>query len=124
MELKFYSYSKSGDKIYYKSDLIIDDNIYSFKDNNGSKCKLIVDADSHVILQRFGEVKQELDFKLHESTRTHYESSDLSFDLVVDTKEITINSSSIVIVYDLYYDDFLTDSFKIVFLIKNTNLLN
>lgn len=124
MELKFYSYSKSGDKIYYKSDLIVDDNVYSFKDNNDSKCKLIVVNDFHIILQRFGEVKQELNFKLHESTKTHYKSSDLSFDLVVDTKEITINSSSIVIVYDLYYDDFLTDSFKIVFLIKNTNLLN
>ncbi len=124
MELKFYSYSKSGDKIYYKSDLTIDDNVYSFKDNNDSKCKLIVEDASHVILQRFGEVKQELNFKLHESTRTHYKSSDLAFDLVVDTKEITINSSSIVIVYDLYYGDFLTDSFKIVFLIKNTNLLN
>lgn len=124
MELKFYSYSKSGDKVYYKSDLTIDDNVYSFKDNNGSKCKLIVENNSHVLLKRVGEVKQELNFKLHELTKTHYKSSDLSFDLVVDTKEITINSSSIVIVYDLYYDDFLTDSFKIVFLIKNTNLLN
>lgn len=117
MEIKFYSYAKSGDKIYYKSDLVIEDNSYFFVDNMNSDCKLTLNKES-IYLVRSGEVKQDLNFVKGKKTKSLYKTKDLSMELLIYTKEIIVNPSSIQIEYDAYYDDFLTDSFKIVFLIK------
>ncbi len=118
MEIKFYSYAKSGEKSYYKSDLVIEDNNYFFLDSTNSDCKLSLLSKESVMLTRSNNISQELLFIKGKKTKSKYETGELSMDLDIYTHDIVINSSSIVVTYDAYYDNYLTDSFKIVFLIK------
>ncbi len=118
MEIKFYSYAKSGDKNYYKSDLVIENNNYFFIDSSNTDCKLVLNKDESINLFRSGEIEQELYFEKGKKTKSKYKTSALSMELEIYTKDIVINSTSIQIEYDSFYDNFLTDSFKIVFLIK------
>ena len=118
MEVKFYSYSKSGDKTYFKSDLVKNNNIYYFIDKENNKMELSILSNKHVILKRDGNVKQTLTFKENLKETSIYQSLELDLKLEIYTKKIDIKDNSISIEYDSFYEDYLTDSFKIVLLFK------
>lgn len=113
-------------KIIIKSTIKSSDNIDELKDkkalyinnkitydDNGVNTSIEI-MDNEVILTREnGDTKVSLYFNKYQKRKSIYElkSHQLTMDILVDTKELLIEKNKINVIYDLYINDELSDTF-------------
>lgn len=127
MKVHFYSFQDGKKDVSYITEYeVISPNTYRFLDKSveNTYITLTIKSNSCVLIKREGMVNSLMEFKQNESTSSLYKTSDLTFKFEILTKEIKINSNSISIDYDYFYESSLVSQIKIALLFKDLILIN
>lgn len=94
-------------------DCKIENNNFYLKENKNEIT--IINNKDYVLLQRKGNVRQEIKFIVGEFTESFFETEEgILFEFQIKTKKLFINSDGFLINYDLYQDYNLISSHKIM----------
>ncbi len=127
MKIHFYSFQNGQKMVSYLVDAKeISPNTFEFVDKTYSNTKFIIKliSSKEIVINRIGEVNSQMTFILNKKTIANYTSKDLSFTFEIFTTNIKVNSNSISIDYDYYYDNILDSKIKIALLFKDYSLVN
>ncbi len=127
MKIHFYSFQNGQKMVSYLVDAKeISPNTFEFVDKTYSNAKFIIKliSSKEIVINRIGEVNSQMTFILNKKTIANYTSKDLSFTFEIFTTNIKVNSNSISIDYDYYYDNILDSKIKIALLFKDYSLVN
>ncbi len=127
MKVHFYSFQDGKKDVSYISEaLTIGPNSYRFLDKSSENTyiTLRILSNNHIQIVRDGNVESQMDFILNKKTSSIYKTSELTFKIEMLTKEIKINSNSVSLNYDYFYENTLVSSIKIALLFKENILFN
>ncbi len=127
MKIHFYSFQNGQKMVSYLVDAKeINSNTFEFVDKTYSNTKFIIKliSSKEIVINRIGEVNSQMTFILNKRTIANYISKNLSFNFEIFTTNIKVNSNSISIDYDYYYDNILDSKIKIALLFKDYSLVN
>ncbi len=127
MKVHFYSFQDGKKDVSYITEYeVISPNTYRFLDKSveNTYITLTIKSNSCVLIKREGSVNSLMEFNQNKSTSSLYKTSDLTFKFDILTKEIKINSNSISIDYDYFYESSLVSHIKIALLFKDLILIN
>lgn len=127
MKIHFYSFQNGKKMVSYLADAKeISPNTFEFIDKTYSNTNFIIKliSSKEIVINRIGEVNSQMTFILNNKTIANYTSKDLSFNFQILTTNIKVNSNSVSIDYDYYYDNILDSKIKIALLFKDYSLVN
>ncbi len=127
MKVHFYSFQDGKKDVSYISEAQnIGPNSYRFLDKSSENTyiTLRILSNNHIQIVRDGNVDSLMDFILNKKTSSIYKTSELTFKFEMLTKEIKINSNSVSLNYDYFYENTLVSSIKIALLFKENILFN